>query len=100
MIASFTYVCWLYALGFYAVVMGGAGPDDLVPGTFLLLLTFPVSAFFLSLTPASWMGRIFGVFFVLVAPVANIALFQLLWSAGKVTATRVRRRRSESPARF
>src|SRR5262245_2686587 len=81
-IAVLTYLAWTYALGFYVIVWGGAGPGDLVPGAFL-----------------GWAAWVFGVFFVLVAPIANVILFQGLWSVTRSLLRLLTRRRAGPSAR-
>ena len=97
--AAATYLMLTVALGAYAVLYGGAGPDDLFPGAVFLLVTAPVSVPAFMLLPASWINtRAFGWALVPLGPIGTLAIMAAFWSGWRrLTAFRRRASGADDP---
>lgn len=90
--AAATYLVLTFALGAYAFLYGGAGPDDLFPGAIFLLLTAPVSIPAFLWLPGAWVNTTaFPWVLAFIGPVGTVALLAAFRSGWRrLTASRRR----------
>jgi hypothetical protein len=90
--ATTGYVVLAVALGVFAFLWGGSGPDDLYPGAVFIAVTAPLSVPAFELLPTKWVdSRAFLYALIFLAPAGTAALVLLLRAALRRLASLLRR---------